>query len=48
MNAPTVCQNLKENHHRKIAHAYLQDVNDCVGVLHKKRKRFGTILHPTQ
>ncbi|MEE9445666.1 MAG: ISKra4 family transposase, partial [Cocleimonas sp.] len=28
MNAPAVCQDLKENHHRKIAHSYLQDVSD--------------------
>ena len=31
MNAPAVCQDLKENHHRKIAHSYLQDVSDWVG-----------------
>ena len=31
MNAPAVCQNLEDNHHRKIAHSYLQDVSDWVG-----------------
>ncbi len=31
MNAPSVCQDLEENHHRKIAHSYLQDVSDWVG-----------------
>ncbi|MDP2426821.1 MAG: ISKra4 family transposase, partial [Methylobacter sp.] len=31
MNAPSVCQDLADNHHRKIAHSYLQDVSDCVG-----------------
>ena len=31
MNAPSVCQDLKANHHRKIAHSYLQDVGDWVG-----------------
>lgn len=31
MNAPAVCQDLEDNHHRKIAHSYLQDVSDWVG-----------------
>ena len=31
MNAPAVCLDLEENHHRKIAHSYLQDVSDWVG-----------------
>ena len=30
MNAPFVCRDLEENHHRKIAHSYLQDVSDWV------------------
>ena len=30
MNAPAVCQDLHENHHRKIAHSYLQEVSDWV------------------
>lgn len=31
MNASAVCRDLEENHHRKIAHSYLQDVSDWVG-----------------
>ncbi len=31
MNAPAVCQDLEDNHHRRIAHSYLQDVSDWVG-----------------
>ncbi len=31
MNAPAVCRDLEENHHRKIAHSYLQAVSDWVG-----------------
>ena len=31
MNAPAVCMDLEDNHHRKIAHSYLQDVSDWVG-----------------
>jgi hypothetical protein len=31
MNAPAVCLDLEENHHRTIAHSYLQDVGDWVG-----------------
>jgi len=31
MNAPSVCRDLEENHHRKITHSYLQDVSEWVG-----------------
>ena len=31
MNAPSVCRDLEENHNRKIAHSYLQDVSEWVG-----------------
>jgi len=31
MNAPAVCRDLDENHHRTIAHSYLQDVSNWVG-----------------
>lgn len=31
MNAPAVCRDLRENHNRKIAHSYLQDVSEWVG-----------------
>jgi hypothetical protein len=33
MNAPAVCADLEDNHHRKIAHSYLQDVADYVGAI---------------
>jgi len=31
MNAPSVCRDLADNHHRKISHSYLQDVSEWVG-----------------
>jgi len=31
LNAPAVCCDLADNHHRKIAHSYVQDVADWVG-----------------
>lgn len=31
MKAPSVCYDLKENHHRIISHSYVQDVTDWVG-----------------
>jgi len=31
MNAPTVCRDLADNHHRKISHSYVQAVTDWVG-----------------
>lgn len=31
MNSPAVCRDLKENHHRKIAHSYVQDVAEWIG-----------------
>ena len=31
LNAPAVCRDLEENHHRKIAHSYVQAVSDWVG-----------------
>jgi hypothetical protein len=31
MNAPSVCADLQENHHRKISHSYLQEVTNWVG-----------------
>jgi len=42
MNAPAVCEDLNENHHRKIAHSYLQDVSDWVGsIAQAKEERWG-------
>lgn len=31
MNAPAVCWDLEDNHYRRIAHFYLQDMSDWVG-----------------
>jgi len=31
MNAPSVCRDLEDNHHRKITHSYLQNVSNWVG-----------------
>jgi hypothetical protein len=31
MNAASVCRDLEENHHRKIAHCYVQEVSNWVG-----------------
>ncbi|MCK5354060.1 MAG: ISKra4 family transposase, partial [Methyloprofundus sp.] len=39
MNAPAVCQDLNENHHRKIAHSYLQDVSDWVGSIAQAKEQ---------
>lgn len=33
MNAPAVRNDLMENHHRKVAHSYLQDVSEYVGAI---------------
>lgn len=33
MNAPAVRNDLIENHHRKVAHSYLQDVSEYVGAI---------------
>ena len=39
MNAPAVCRDLDENHHRKIAHSYLQDVSDWVGSIAQAKEQ---------
>ena len=39
MNAPAVCRDLEENHHRKIAHSYLQDVSDWVGSIAQAKEK---------
>ena len=44
MNAPAVCRDLEENHHRTIVHSYLQDVSDWVEALPKPKKSFGNML----
>jgi hypothetical protein len=38
MNAPAVCRDLEDNHHRSIAHSYLQDVSDWVGGIAQAKK----------
>jgi hypothetical protein len=43
MNAPAVCQDLEDNHHRKIAHSYLQDVSDWVGSMPRRKRKFGNM-----
>ena len=47
MNAPAVCQDLKENHHRKIAHSYLQDVSDWVGSIAQAKEEIWDYATPT-
>ena len=47
MNAPAVCQDLKENHHRKIAHSYLQDVSDWVGSIAQAKEEVWDYATPT-
>ena len=46
MNAPAVCQDLKENHHRKIAHSYLQDVSDWVGSIAQAKEEIWAYTPP--
>ena len=46
MNAPAVCQDLKENHHRKIAHSYLQDVSDWVGSIAQAKEEIWDYATP--
>jgi len=47
MNAPAVCQDLKENHHRKIAHSYLQDVSNWVGSIAQAKEEIWDYATPT-
>ena len=47
MNAPAVCKDLKENHHRKIAHSYLQDVSDWVGSIAQAKEEIWDYATPT-
>jgi hypothetical protein len=44
MNASAVCRDLEENHHRNIAHSYLQDVSDWVDGIAQAKKSFGNML----
>lgn len=47
MNAPAVCQDLEDNHHRKIAHSYLQDVSDWVGSIAQAKEEIWEYATPT-
>ena len=47
MNAPAVCQDLADNHHRKIAHSYLQDVSDCVGSIAQAKEEVWEYTTPS-
>ncbi len=46
MNAPSVCLDLEANHHRKIAHSYLQDVGDWVGSIAQAKEEVWTYETP--
>lgn len=46
MNAPAVCRDLEENHHRKIAHSYLQDVSDWVGSIAQAKEEIWEYATP--
>jgi hypothetical protein len=46
MNAPSVCRDLEENHHRKIAHSYLQDVSDWVGAIAQAKEEIWEYATP--
>ncbi|MCK5872670.1 MAG: ISKra4 family transposase, partial [Methylococcales bacterium] len=47
MNAPSVCRDLEENHHRKIAHSYLQDVSEWVSSIAQAKEEIWTYETPT-
>lgn len=47
MNAPSVCLDLETNHHRKIAHSYLQDVGDWVGSIAQAKEEVWTYDTPS-
>jgi hypothetical protein len=46
MNAPSVCRDLLENHHRKISHSYLQAVSDWVGSIAEAKEEAWTYEIP--
>lgn len=47
MNAPSVCLDLQVNHHRKIAHSYLQDVGDWVGSIAQAKEEVWEYATPS-
>jgi hypothetical protein len=46
MNAPSVCADLEDNHHRKISHSYLQAVSDWVGTIAQAKEEIWTYEIP--
>jgi hypothetical protein len=46
MNAPAVCRDLEENHHRTIAHSYLQDVSGWVGGIAQAKELWEYAIPP--
>lgn len=46
MNAPAVCQDLHDNHHRTIAHSYLQAVSDWVGSIAQAKEELWEYATP--
>jgi len=47
MNAPAVCRDLEDNHHRKIAHSYLQDVSEWVGAIAQSKEELWEYTTPS-
>ena len=46
LNAPAVCRDLEANHHRKIAHSYVQDVADLVGTIASAKEELWSYTTP--
>jgi hypothetical protein len=47
LNAPAVCRDLEDNHHRKIAHSYVQDVADWVGAIASAKEEIWEYATPS-
>jgi len=47
MNAPSVCRDLADNHHRSISHSYLQDVSEWVGSIAQAKEEIWEYDTPT-
>ena len=46
MNAPSVCRDLEENHHRTITHSYLQDVSEWIGSIAQAKEELWEYTTP--
>ena len=46
LNAPAVCLDLEDNHHRKIAHSYVQDIADWVGAIASAKEEIWSYITP--